>query len=180
MIKAIEDALIALINTTLPNVLRLVKSVPGQLDEQILKTMFASAPAVYVAFLNGRASDNRSWDATFAVYAVTGSGAQDQRRGGDARVIGAYDIVQALLPAINYHTVPDVGTLKFERVQNLFNLALDKQGLTVYAMTFNINMGMDYAINTNALNAFVTYHAEHSLVPGNNEPAAIDNVTLEQ
>jgi phage gp37-like protein len=180
VIKTIEDNLIALVNATLPNVLRVVQSVPGQLTEQVLKAMFASAPAVYVAFLGGRNKDAYSWTASFAVYAVTGQGDQDQRRSGDARVIGAYDIMQALIPTINNHTVTDVGTLRFERVQNLFNLALDKQGLTVYPMTFNIDLSMEYRINTDTLNAFVTYHAEHSLVPGNNEPAAIDNVTLEQ
>lgn len=180
MIKTIEDSLIALVNIKLPNVLRVVKSVPGPINEQILKAMFASVPAVYVAFLGGRNKDAYTWNASFAVYAVTGQGDQDQRRAGDARVIGAYDIVQTLIPAINNYTVADVGTLNFERVLPLFNLAMDKQGLTVYAMTFNIDLSMEYAINTDALNAFVTYHAEHSLVPGNDEPAAIDNVTLEQ
>lgn len=180
MIDVVENSLITLINQTLPNVLRKVGSVPGQLTEQVFKTMLATAPAVYVAFLGGRNDDSYKWLATFAVYVVTGQGAQDQRRSGDARVIGAYDILNRLIPAINGHTVADVGTLEFQRVQNLFSLTLDKQGLTVYPITFEIYMPMTYEADTDAMDAFITYHAEHSIAPGPDEPAAIDNVTLEQ
>lgn len=180
MIVDVENYLIEKITELFNGRLRLVDSLPGQLDQALIKAMAATTPAVYISFLGGR-SNNSTWLANWGLYVSTGLGDHKIRRQGDASIIGAYEIINLLISYFDGHTVPEVGSLRFERVQNLFNLKLDSYGVSVYGITFTLPMPFnDASAAGDALQNFVTYHAEHSLAPGDDEPAAIDEITLNQ
>jgi phage gp37-like protein len=179
IITTTENYLITTISELFGYRLRLVDSLPGALNESVIKAIAATTPAVYVAFLGGRLADP-VWASNWGFYVATGQGNHKQRRQGEARVLGAYDIIDVLLSYLHKHYVQDVGTLRFDRVQNLFTLPLDKNGVTVYGLTFTLPMPFEEQPGTDTLADFATYHAEHSLVPGDDEPAAIDEITLEQ
>ena len=52
---------------------------------------------------------------------------------------------------------------------------------TMYAITFELpNMPFPDEFDPSSLHDFIRSHAEHSLVDGEEEPAAIDDVILEQ
>jgi len=180
MLTQVENNLITTIKEAFNNTLRAVESLPGALTLTMIKTMLTSSPAVYVSFLGGRNLGQHSWETTWACYAVTRQGDQQKRRQGEARVIGAYNIIDQLIPLIDNHLIAEVGTFSFQRAQNLFTVPLDKQGVTVYAATFTIMLEKSYQADTSAMNDFATFNADHSLVPGADEPAAVDNLTLEQ
>jgi len=180
LIKTIEDNLIALVKSTLPNKLKEVKSLPGALNKELLKILMAASPAVYFAFLGGPRGRGDEIDGIWAMYMVTALGDEVQRRVGDARVMGAYDLIDILLPVVHEHNIPDVGSLKFKQVQNLFSTGLDKEGVTLYAATFSLPMPIEYQADLTQLDDFITYSADHSMAPGNDEPAAQDLVILDQ
>ncbi|HEY9200766.1 MAG TPA: phage protein Gp37 [Gammaproteobacteria bacterium] len=180
MITTVENYLIEKITELFSGRLRLVDSLPGQLDQALIKAMAVNTPAVYVTFLGGR-SNNSAWVANWGLYVSTGLGDHKLRRQGDARIIGAYEIINLLISYFDDHTVPEVGSFSFERVQNLFNLKLDSNGVSVYGITLNLPMPFDDVSEADgALQNFITYRAEHSLVPGDDEPTAIDEITLDQ
>lgn len=189
MFDAIEEALILntkgvlTINGEL--LVRTVEALPGDLrDAQALRELASAAPAVYWAFLGGRNSieaDDIHINSVWGCYIVTDhASGHDARRRGDGRQIGAYDIMKMVLPIINGLTITGVGTANFKRVENLFSIRVDKVGAALYAATFEIPLPLDYELDLAGLNNFETYHAEHSLAPGADEPAAIDEITLEQ
>lgn len=184
-IAATEDAIIAASNAALQGKVRDMETLPGRMSLRVLQTIAALAPAVYVTYLGGRKTGNAqsqaSHNAVFAVYIVTDhaqSGAARSR--GDARQIGAYDILNVLLPALNDLTIADVGTAKFNAVENLFSVELDKQGVSIYAATFDVPMSFEYLADETALSGFITYSAIHTISPDGDVPTSQDQVTLEQ
>lgn len=180
-IITIEDSIIAVSNDALQKKVRDMESLPGRMSLQVLKNIAAKAPAVYVAYLGGRKGASVHGTVihkgVFAVYIITDT---DEGRRGSARKIGAYDIINTLVPVLNDHQVTDVGTLEFQRIENLFSVELDKQGVSIYAAVFEMPMSLEYQIDEAALDNFVTYSATHSMAPGDDEPDAEDNVQLEQ
>ncbi len=177
-----ENEIIAVCDAALNGKVRGMESLPGRMSLSVLKKIAARAPAVYVAYLGGNKSgpavrDTATHRAVFAIYIVTDR--TDGRR-GSGRKIGAYDIINTLVPALNDHSVPEVGTLESKAVENLFSVELDRSGVSIYAATFQIPMTFDYQLDETALDNFITYHAEHSMTPGDDEPAAIDSVQLTQ
>lgn len=64
--------------------------------------------------------------------------------------------------------------------RNLYASKLDKKGIAMWGFTWSQWMTIGGIADTTDLASFITYHAEHSLVPGGDEPAAIDQVTLPQ
>lgn len=180
-ITATEDSIIAASNEVLKKKVRDMESLPGRMSLQVLKNIAAKSPAVYVAYLGGRkgvsAHSIAQHKAVFAIYIVSDSA---EGRRGNERKIGAYDIINTLVPTLNDHQVTDVGTLEFQRVENLFSVELNKQGVSIYAAVFEMPMSLDYQVDEAALDNFVTYSATHSIAPGDDEPDAEDKVQLEQ
>ena len=183
-IIATEDAFIATSNTALQKKVRDMETLPGQMSLRVLQTIAANAPAVYVAYLGGRTSGAPQSDAphtaVFAVYIVVDHAGSKVRGRGDARQIGAYDIINALVPALNGLTVADVGTVQFKSVENLFSVELDKEGVSIYAATFEVPMTFEYLADETSLAGFVTYDAIHSISPDPDVPTSQDQITLEQ
>ncbi len=180
-ITTIEDSIIAASNTALQKKVRDMESLPGRMSLQVLKKIAANAPAVYVAYLGGRKGKAITGVAmhqgVFAIYIITER--IDSRR-GSARKMGAYDIINILVPVLNDHKVTDVGTLEFQRIENMFSVELDKQGVSIYAAVFEIPITLEYQLDETTLSDFITYSATHSMAPGEDEPDAEDNVQLAQ
>ena len=177
-LKTIETNLIDTVKASaLGPKLRVTEALPGRLTDDVLRRFMTNAPGVYFTFIGGRnprQATDAMLDSMWAAYVVTD-------RNDDPRVLGPSEIIDVLVPLLHGHTITDIGTLQFERVENLFNISKDKLGAKVYAVTFSIpGIGFPYEADMTTLNDFITYHAEHSMAEGTDEPAAIDEITLPQ
>jgi len=183
IIATVEAAILGQVQATLGATVKVKESLAGSWTLDLLKQAIQKAPGVYVAFLSGRGNPNADGylDGSFVVYAVTGGPLEAQRRQGTPRVIGAYEIVERLVPVLAGLKVADVGTINVVDVSNLFKEATFELGGTVYGISLLLpNMPMTYQADLAGLAPFLLFHAEHSLVAGELEPAAIDEVNLPQ
>jgi len=178
MIISTTQQIINLIKASaLKTKLRDVDELPGRLTDEVLNRWMTTTPSIYVAFVGGREAgdfNNATFNASWVVYVVT-----DPKN--DERVLGPDDILNVVVPALHGETITDVGTIRASRIDNLFSINKDKKGARVHAVTLTIpNFAFEYTMDLNALSNFETYHAEHSMAPGEDEPAAIDNETIPQ
>jgi len=181
-IEAVEDAMLATITTQLGNKLRKVDTLPGPLDVDLLTRLAASSPGAYVSFLGGRnkKTDKIAMvDGVFALYVlVNHAGGHRAKQRGAANVIGAYDILNALIPHLNHLDITDVGVLRFQQVQNLFKVDLDKKGVMVYAATFLLpNLVFEFVDDT-VLDDFETFNADIDMAPADGTIDITVNETL--
>jgi len=169
-IKVIEDALIAEIQAALGNKVRSISSLPGDWDAEMFKRLMALVPGVFVVFAGGAPTAfggtapfiNAHW----VVIAATGhASGEAARRRGDGSWIGAYEILETLVPRLHGFTVPDEGSLALVDVANLYNGAIDKQGLAVYAATFQMPMALATVADLATLDAFTTFDAQYDVPP---------------
>ncbi|MBL1321512.1 MAG: DUF1834 family protein [Methylophaga sp.] len=178
MIIKTTQALVDLVKANFPaGIIKTVDTLPGRLDDAMLKRFLLVQPAIYFAFIGGRGngqSHDVRLDVNWVAYVITGMN-------DSAHVPGPDDIINVLAPLIHGHTITDVGTLFCTRIDNLFSIGKDKSGARVHALTFSMpNFSFDYSPDYGALNDFITYHAEHSMTAGDDEPLAIDELTLPQ
>ena len=181
----VEDNLIALAKNTFSQKVKTIDILPGQWTVETLKQIATKAPAIYFAWLGGRGKGNSS-DAmlndVWVAYVIANhaSGFAAQRR-GDSKQIGCAEMLDTIIPTVHGYKIDDVGTFKFQRAQNLFNFRDGKsKGITVFAATFEMQRTLPFTVDLSTFDNFETYHAEHSMAPGDDEPAAIDDVTLPQ
>lgn len=180
-IATVENAIIDCAKSALGVAVREVKTLPGGWTLDMLKRALQMAPGVYVAFVGGPAASNGGYiDAGFAVYAVAKGAAEEDRRRGNPREIGAYEIIERLAPALDRLAVPNVGELVVREVQNAFTEAMFDLGGTVYALALTLpNMPWPDK-DISGLAPFVTFEGTHSMAPGPDEPAHQTQVTLPQ
>ena len=174
-LKNVEDAIVAEIRTALTVggqlVVRQVDSLPGDWDAEMLKRLLRLVPGVFVAFIGGPAGaasgETAAINARWSVIAATGhASGEAARRRGDSQQVGAYELIERLLPKLHGHTIADEGTLKLIDVQNLYTGEIDKQGLAVYAATFELpNMAMPSTLDEATLTPFATFDAKYDFAP---------------
>lgn len=183
-----EDAIVAGVKNALgfdavppAPVVKKVETLPGNWTIEMLNRALQFAPGVYVAFLGGtKSSDGGYIDARFALYVVTKGAREVERRQGNPREIGAYEIVSILGTKLDRLDVPDIGTLFVKNVENVFTEPMFDIGGTVYALTLDLpNMPWDEK-DIGGLAPFITFEGTHSMAPGTDEPAHETKVTLEQ
>ena len=185
VIATVEDAIVATAKTALgfpaAPVVRVVDVLPGGWTLDMLKRALQAAPAVYVAFAGGAQQSSLGYvHGRFSVYAVTKGPVEEDRRRGNPRVIGAYDIVERLATHLDEIDVPDIGTLFVRGVENVFRDALFDLGGTVYALNTELpNMPWPKK-DISALASFVTFDGTHSMAAGPSEPAHQTQITLPQ
>jgi phage gp37-like protein len=185
MIAAIEDNIIGVVKAVIGGRLRTVDSLPGDWDADLLKRLLLCAPAVYVAFLGGPKLKETDTvvgiDGRWSLFAITGHASGNAaRRRGDGREIGAYEIIERLVPALHNHTVPDVGAMKLVNVENLYSGTIDNRGVALYAAVFTLPMYFPEILDSATLATFATFHADWDLAPADDAIDAADHVTLEQ
>lgn len=166
----VEDHLVSETKALFGNTLKRVDVLPNALNLGLLKSMIATAPAVYFAFLGGRKGQTDSEGATingrFSAYIITRHVGNDEaRRRGDATTIGAYDIIGQLIPQLHDSVVPDVGRLVLENVQNLFSMQLEETfKAALYALTFEVpNMPFPYQADLASMADFATFDAQYDI-----------------
>jgi phage gp37-like protein len=168
-IKAVELALIDRIKQLLGARVRQVASLPGDWDDDMLKTFGKAAPGVFVAFTGGPrreapAGVEASITAGWAVYVATAHATEQARRQGDARQIGAYDLVELLAPALHGAQLAGAGTLNLEGITNLYTGVIERQALSVYGLGFTMPMTFARA-ETDSLDDFETFVALYDVPP---------------
>ena len=199
-ILAIEDALIEVAKATLGNKVKAVESLPGPWDEETLKRALRLVPGIYVLFA-GCAPDRPGGETTipkwtWVVYVATGhASGEAARRRGDSQQVGAYELLEVLVPRLHGHTVPGHGTLALVRIENLFRADAERQGVTVYAVTLEMVMGFWLEADPATLDPFETFHGYVDIPPhetppehrkwlagdqAESRPEAEDNVSLPQ
>jgi phage gp37-like protein len=166
-INQAELAILGQAVASLPaNVLRDHGTLPGGWTLDMLKRALQFAPGVYVAFTDGRAVQDHvaRIDARFEVYAVTKEPTELSRRNGNSRAIGGYEMIERIAAGLFNYTVPDIGTLQFHRISNLFKEAMFALGGTVYGCVFDLPLAFEsnpLAVNDD----FLTFHADYDIKP---------------
>lgn len=162
IITSIEDAIQAKATATLGNVVKKIDTLPGGWTMETLKRALQVSPGVYVAFHGLKPSGvDGYFDGRFSVYTVSKGASEAVRRRGNARVIGAYDMVELLVPVLNVLEVADVGSAEVSGADNLFRDAMFDLGGTVYGINLTMpNMPFDYEPDISGLADFVLFHSD--------------------
>lgn len=183
-IASVEQHLVDAIKTRFGARLKGVESLPSDWDSKVVDRMMVLAPCAFVVFAGGPAlAGTNEIAGRWIVVAVTAhKGSEVARRRGDAREIGAYEIIETVVPLLHDMTIVGTGTLRFVDMANLFNQVDESRGLAIYGAGFDLPMGMEAATDDGAdpLDAFITFHAEHDLAPIDGTSEAADTVTLPQ
>ena len=162
IISTIEDAILAAAETALGATVKKKETIPGGWTMDTLKRALQFAPGVYVAFQGtGTGASDGYLNGRFSVYVVSKGASETDRRRGNQRVIGAYEMLELLLPVLAGRTVPEIGTMAVTGVDNLFRDAMFELGGTVYSINLTLpNMPFDYRADESLLADFVLFHAE--------------------
>lgn len=173
-IQATEDGILDRIRDALgerKNKIRTIDSLPGDWDIDMMKRMVTQMPGVFVVFAGGTPPErpggavallNTNWVVLFTTAHASGQAA---RRRGDALQPGAYELLQLLVPKLHRHIVPGEGTLSLVRIENLYTGALDKQGVAVYAATFQMAASMPEEVDAATLDVFETLDVQWDVPP---------------
>lgn len=142
-IVEVEEALIDLVRGALTvdgrMLVKTVESLPGDWDDEMLKRMLRVVPGVFVAWAGGPAEPAQGPEvrARWMVYTVTGhASGEAARRRGDAREAGAYALVSLIVSTVHNWAPEGGNSLQLRDVANLYTGTIDRQGIAVYAMTF--------------------------------------------
>ena len=179
-IAHIEDTILSVVNDRLKNYLRATASLPGAWSVDLLKLLLQQAPGVFVAFVGGEFDGNTVTllNARFDVYVVTKEPTELSRRRGSPVVLGAYEIIQALLPYLNNLTIPGYGSLRGKSVTNLFANILTELGGTVYGMSFELPRMPILAETNDEMNARLGDFAILNINTSLTTPGADDFTTI--
>lgn len=182
----IEDALLARVRDRFGPTLRQVDAIPASWDDEMIRRFLISAPGVFLSW--GLDRGDNTTDATAEVNSLwqftiitAHEGKEATRRRGDARAIGAYEIVERLIPLIHGYTPAGESALMFASADNLFSAANERNGLTVYGVLFSMPMTMSAVDEEPSdLEPFLRFHADWNQAPADGQLEAQDHVTLPQ
>lgn len=163
-IEQAEDAIIAHCKNALGDKVKTVESLPGGWTLDMLNRALQMAPCVFVAYQGSdEGADEFKHKGRFTIYTVSKGATEPQRRRGNSRIMGAYDMVDILLGQIAILTVPDAGKVNWTSVDNLFRDAMFEMGGTVYGIQLTVaNMPLSI-IDKDELNDFLSVAAEHQV-----------------
>lgn len=169
MIAEIEDAVIERCRQMVGNHVRTIEDLPGKWDENTLRAARRQVPGIYVAWSGGSAeSATRPLiRARLAVYVVTGhaSGERARRRGND-RDMGAYELLEQLVPALHNFTIQGIGSLLLQSVDNLYSDSADRDGVMIHGASFEIKTMFPAPREIGELADFATFSATHDVGDG--------------
>lgn len=170
MIAAAEDAIVAAVQGVLGQTVQTVETLPGAWDQDALALAFRKMPGVWVYFDGGQpgkgARGNRL-NARFMVYAVTShaSGGRERQR-GNGRQIGAYEIVERVVPVLAGQGAAGLGTLMFQGLRVLTPASAQRKGVAVYEMAFHLEMPFPASRDIGDLADFAIYSGTHQVGDG--------------
>lgn len=176
----IRDAIAAAIKPSLIGI-KTCEGHAGRFDLNEIKRIATKAPALYLSIsqIENINDDGNEINATihWVAFIIT------RDIPGTERDVSALAYVQALislLPGNNWALDETETTPKKINAKNLYTANIDKKGIAMWAVSWSQRMMIGTELDLTILNNFVTYHAEHSLVEGPDEPAAIDNQNIPQ
>ena len=186
-IASTETFFIDLIKARFHAAMMAVESMPADWDSKTFERAMRMAPGVFVVFNGGSRLDGygdalviaAKW--TFVVVTTHAQG-DLARRHGDAREIGAFEMIEILLSLLEGVMPPDATqAMEVEAVANLFSDSDEAKGATLYA----IECVMPQAIGPSAenptdpnLDDFIRFHGNYDIAPGDGQVDASDVVTL--
>ena len=139
VIAALEESILECARQTLGNTVRVFETLPGGWNGDGLRRALQHAPGVYVALSSmTRGTKPGCQHARLAVFVVSGGVSGSDRRRGTGRTIGAYQIVERLLPLLEGRLIPYLGLLQVSGVDNLFRDELFDLGGAVYAIGLDL------------------------------------------
>lgn len=166
-IAAVEKALIEKARAVLQNRVREIESLPADWDADTLNRILLALPGVYWIMGGGRGTPGRTdgmvpieWACVIATNHA--SGARTRLR-GDAVQVGASELIDVLIPSFNNYTVPDEGTLALVAIENLNTPELDRKGVSLYALLFQMPMAWPAVADLNSLAPFQTFDAKYDI-----------------
>lgn len=170
MIADAEDAIVAAVKGVLGQAVQTVEILPGPWDQDALALAFRKTPGVWVYFDGGqpgKGGRGGRLDGRFMVYAVTShaSGGRERQR-GNSRQIGAYEIVERVIPTLAGKSAGGLGTLLFQGLRVLTPASAQRKGVAVYEMAFHLEMGFPAPRDAAELGDFAIYHAQHQVGDG--------------
>ncbi|MYM32261.1 DUF1834 family protein [Duganella sp. CY15W] len=181
MIGQIEDAMIARLKTL--QVARSVESYGGQFDDEAFDVARV-LPAIWVTFAGAgkpeqRASGKFLTPLTFAVMCAARSVRSERasRHGGPAGEIGAYQMVEALMPLF---AMEDLGLpidhFRPGAIRTLYNTKLRSIGLAVFAQEWHTKY--EHVKQPGDDGEILRISLEYRLKPGDDKTDASDLVEL--
>ncbi len=171
-ILTMEDGLITAIKAALTNRVKAVESLPGNWDDDTMKRLLRQVPGVYVSWVGGQTANGRDGgvagmtNGVWIIYVATGhASGEAARRRGDSQQVGAYELLEVLIPLLNGFKVPGEGSLSLVRVENLYSGSVDRQGLCLYAMHFNMPMSWPTTVDEAGLGNFEKFQPLYDIPP---------------
>jgi phage gp37-like protein len=168
MIAEAEDAIVAAIEDALGQTVQTIETLPGPWDQDALALAFRKMPGVWVYFDGGAPGKGRGrLNGQFLVYAVTShaSGGRERQR-GSSRQIGAYEIIERVVPRLDQHSAGNLGTLRFGGLRVLTPASAQRKGVAVYEMSFGLEMPFPAPRDASELADFAIYSATHEVGDG--------------
>lgn len=179
MIAEAEDAIVAAIESVLGQTVQTVEILPGPWDQDALSMAFRKAPGVWVYWDGGRPGKGGGRIARlehrFLVYAMTdhASGHRARQRGNSQR-IGAYEIIEKVVPTLAGQQLASLGSLMFDGIRVLTSASSQRKGIAVYEMAFIIDAGFPAARDAADLSDFALYTATHQVGDGPDTESSTD------
>lgn len=170
MLAEVENAMIERCRELVGDRLKAIEDLPGNWDDSTLTAARRNVPGIYIAWSGGSAiaSSRPMINGRYAVYVVTGHASGERaRRRGNNRDIGAYEILERVIPGLHGMSVDGVGTLRLERVDNLYSDKADSSGIVIYGAVFMIDkMPFPAAKDASDLADFAIYHSTSKVPDG--------------
>lgn len=165
VIAKTSNALIAKIKAHFKGRLNKVAEHSGQWDEQTIRQIVNTYPAVYVAWL-GQVRDNSYYGvkSRWVIYIVT-----KVLNGKPTEQVGAYQIVEHLTALLHGASVEPSGNFSLQSVQNLWSSTQSGTGAVVYAMFFEAEQSIDFELTQTDLHCFKVYHQHHQDTAAHND-----------
>ena len=184
MITAVEQAILERVGTEFEGRLKSVQTHPGAWDSATIQRMVVNAPGVWLAFAGGRDADEYfpTIRARWNCYIVTEAAIRAARTRGDARAIGAYEIMQLLVPMLDGWAPLEAQAqlkhkLQLAEISNRFSFEHDRRGLCVYEVSFVHDLDLTYAADGSELDEFLSFGAEYGSAP-DADADATDDITF--
>ena len=154
-IETVRAAIVEMIDAEIP-ALKTCEAHPGRFDLAEIKRVAANAPAVFIAALATGQHDNSTGDVqapvSFAAFIVTKEKPDKTR---DSQVLEIVNALLVLTTDNSWGSADVVENPVSIRSQNMYSASIDKQGIAMWAITWQQKIILGNATNVSALDDFL-------------------------
>ncbi|WP_158704663.1 phage protein Gp37 [Ectopseudomonas mendocina] len=170
MLSAIEDAIAERCHKVAGAYVSTIQELPGAWDDSSLAEILSDLPGIYINWSGGAAAagSRALLDSQYGVYIVTGQNSNERvRRRGDASMVGAYQLLERVVPGLHGLSIEGIGTLQLERLENLYSAQAEQHGVAIYGAFFVLNkLLFPAALSSAGLADFTHYHSNSKVPDG--------------